>query len=231
MLPKETIKHFFKRLWRKISLYASFPHLWIAVIILLLTLISFLFSAHFYYRENGYWASIFANISMGLLTGLVLCLITGSKQVFVAKLNSKRCFLEELHTKIKEFFQLYRKLERKQFERFDSSEELFDFIYNTGSHANWVNDYVLQSSFNEILSFSPCKYCKNKFHYDAVSLTDAYEELYQNLYEVDIKYPSKKEILGYFSVVEKELRQLNSAVCQEIKEIDIRLETVNRSLL
>lgn len=218
-------------LWRKISLYASFPHLWVAVIIFLSTVVSFLVSVYFDYRESNYWSSIFANISMGLLTGLVLCLITGTKQVFVAKLNSKKHFLEELHAKIKDFHQLYHELTWKQFGQFDGSTELFDFIYDTGSHANWVNDYVLQSSFSEVLSFDPRKYCKKRFHYDALSLVDAYEELHLNLYEVDIKNPSKKEILGYFSVVEKELRQLNSAVYQEIKEIDIRLETVNRSLL
>ena len=225
------VKRFFKKIRRKLSLYASFPHLWIAGIIFLLAIISFLTSVYFNCTGIDFWSTIYTNISIGLLTGLVLCLIAGTKQVFVAKLNSKKHFLEELHAKIMDFCQLYYELKGKPFMQFDGSTELFDFIYDTGSHANWVNDYVLQSSFNEVLSFDPRKYCKKKFHYDAFSLVDVYEELHINLYEVDIRNPSKKEILDYFSVVEKELRQLNSAICQEIKEIDIRLETVNHSIL
>lgn len=80
------------------------------------------------------------------------------------------------------------------------------------------------------MAFSSQEYCKKKFQYDAYALADAYEELHINLYEVDIQYPSKKEILGYFSVVDKEIRKLSAAIHQELKEIDIRLETANRAL-
>ena len=40
----------------------------------------------------------------------------------------------------------------------------------------------------------------------------------------------KKEILGYFDVVDKEIRKLNSAVYQELQEIDIRLEGISRAI-
>ena len=104
------------------------------------------------------------------------------------------------------------------------------FIYDTGACANGINEFILQSSFDKKLAFSPREYCKKKFQYDAYALVDAYEELHINLYEVDIQYPSKKEILGYFDVVDKEIRKLNSAVYQELQEIDIRLEGISRAI-
>lgn len=88
-----------------------------------------------------FWSSIFANIFAGLITGLVICLIAGSKQRTIAELESQQNFLIELSAKIKEFQSLYHELLKKQFTQFDGNEEFFNFIYDVGSHANWVNDY------------------------------------------------------------------------------------------
>lgn len=215
---------------RKVLLYASFPHMWLAGIILVLAIVALAVSVNLDYRSNKFWSSIFANIFAGLLTGLILCLISGAKQVSVGGLKSKKCYLEDLRLKIQEYYQLFNALRAKPFSSFDGSEELFNFIYDTGSHANWINEFILQSSFDKKLAFSPCEYCKKKFQYDAYALANAYEELHDNLCEIDIQCLSKKDILGYFKVVDKEIRKLSSAVYREIQEIDIRLEAINRAI-
>ena len=107
----------------------------------------------------SFWSSIFANIFAGLITGLVICLIAGRKQRTIAELESQQNFLVELSAKIKEFQSMYHELLRKQFAQFDGDEELFNFIYDVGSHANWVNDYILQGSFNEHLAIDPTTNC------------------------------------------------------------------------
>lgn len=229
-MRKQKFVRFFNGIKRKVLLYASFPHLWLAGIILILAIVTLLASMYLDYSENKFWSSICANIFAGLLTGLILCLIAGTKQVFVGGLTSKKHYLETLNSKIKEYYQQFHELRARRFPVFDGSEELFGFIYDTGACANGINEFILQSSFDKKLAFSPREYCKKKFQYDAYALADAYEELHINLYEVDIQYPSKKEILGYFDVVDKEIRKLNSAVYQELQEIDIRLEAINRAI-
>lgn len=94
-----------------------------------------------------------------------------------------------------------------------------------------MNDYILQATFDETLAFKPVEYCKKTLNYNAVELTDAYQELHDKLYLIDVEYPTKKEILQYFDAVDKSLRGLNFSVYRAIKEIDIRLEAINRSIL
>ena len=222
------VNHFFNKVKRKVLLYVSFPHLWIAGIIFVLTIIALAVSLGLDYCDNKFWSSIFANIFAGLLTGLILCLISGTKQISIGGLKSKKHYLEALNSKILEYYQFFNELRAKPFSVFDGSEELFNFIYDTGARANWINDFILQSSFDRRRAFSPREYCKKKFQYDAYELADAYEKLHINLYEVDIQSPSQKEILGYFDTVNKEIRKLSSAVHQELREIDIRLESISR---
>ena len=54
--------------------------------------------------------------------------------------------------------------------------------------------------------------------------------LHNNLYCVDVDYPTKKEILAYFEVVEKTLRGLRNAVNLRQSEIEVQLERIKYSL-
>lgn len=225
------LKRIFKKISRWLSIYASFPHLWIAMIITSSSVIALLISVYLNAHGETFWSSIFANIFAGFLTGLILCLISGVKQISIAQLKSKKSFLEELATKMKQYQQAYSELRSMTFTRFDGTTETFNFIYDTGSFANWVNDYILQATYDETLAFDPVDYCKKALNYDAFALADTYQELHDKLYLIDVEYPTKKEILQYFDVVDKSLRGLNSSVYRTIKEIDIRFEAINRSIL
>lgn len=225
------VKGFFKKIARWVSIYASFPHLWIAMIITGLSIVALLISLYLNAHGDPFWSSVFSNIFAGFLTGMILCLISGVKQISIAQLMSKKYFLEELAAKIKQYYEAYNELRSMTFTWFDGTTEIFDFIYDTGSFANWVNDYILQATFDETLAFKPVDYCKKNLNYDALSLVDAYQELHDKLYLIDIECPSKKEILQYFEAVDKSLRGLNSGVYRSIKEIDIRLEAINRSII
>ena len=54
--------------------------------------------------------------------------------------------------------------------------------------------------------------------------------MHNNLYCVDVDYPTKKEILAYFEVVEKALRGLRNAVNLRRSEIEVQLERIKYSL-
>ena len=220
-----------KTIKRKLRLFVSYPHLWIVLIIALLSIVSLIVSICLNNNGAAFWSSICANIFAGLITGLIICLVSGIKQGFASNLKSKKAYLEEIKTKLSEYSHFYNELLHKNFTQYDDTSELFDFIYDVGSRANWVNSFIMQSTFNELLPFDGCEYCKTKLSYDAMTLSNEFEILHDNLYNVDIKCPTKKEIIQYFSTVDHELKKLNGSVCSAIREMEIKLETLNRTIL
>ena len=207
----------------------SLLHVKIVCGIAAIAIFSLIVSLVLEYWDSPFWSAIFSNIFAGLLTGLVICIISGTKQVALAKLEAEAGFLDVLNAKIRDFQNVYNELRWKSFKIFDGSEELFDFIYNVGCRANYVNEYILQASYDELLAFEPIEYCK-KLGYNAIELSKAYEDLHNNLYGVDINYPTKKRLLGYFEVVEKSLRGLRDSIELRKTEIDVQLEKMKYSL-
>ncbi|MDB7830059.1 hypothetical protein [Intestinimonas butyriciproducens] len=133
------IKQFFRKAKYRASLIFSFPHFWICILIILLAIVSLWISHVLYRSHQDFLSSIFANIFAGLVTGLIICLLSGVKQFYIAKLKNKKNWLEHIRTMVSDYIDLYHKLTEKQFTTFDATEELFDFIYDVGSHANWIN--------------------------------------------------------------------------------------------
>ena len=228
MKIKEKKKDLTKRHERK-SIDMTFPHVRIAVTIVILSVVSLVGAYSLDLWGITFWSSILANIFAGLITGLVLCLISGNKQVSIAKLETQSQFLEELEKRITDFQSLYNELIKKPFVQYDDREGLFEFIYDVGAHANWINDFILQASFDETIALDPREYCLG-MGYDAFSLIDVFEELHNDLYNVDVEYPSKKEIIKYFDRVEKPIRNLRSAVYGRKKEIALKLERIKYTL-
>ena len=207
----------------------SFPHIKIVFVIAVSALLSLIASIALDHFDVPFWSSILANIFAGLLTGLVICLVSGTKQIAITKLESEVGFLNTLDTKIQDFQNLYNELLRKPFKKYDDTEEMFVFIYDVGSHANWVNEFILQGSFDERLALEPVKYCK-QMGYDSRALAKDYEDLHDNLRCIDVDCPTKKEILAYFDVVVKALRGLRNAVNLRQTVIEAQLERIKYSL-
>ncbi|MCH5301157.1 MAG: hypothetical protein J1E56_07550 [Ruminococcus sp.] len=204
--------------------------MWLCIIIIFIAAIT-LGCSYYMNKDNSYWASIFGNISTGLITGLIICFISGIKQISRTNLDSHKKWLQKIAQMIKEYMEFYHQLRATNFNSFNNDENLFNFIYETASRANWVNDEILQSSFNKALSFNPRKYCKKRFGYDAYLLSELFGDLHDNVYMIDVYNPSKKEIIDYFSKVNKELNTLNRAVHSAITEIDIRLSRIDRTIV
>lgn len=225
------IKQFFRNAKYRVSLIFSFPHFWICILIILLAIVSLWISHALYRSHQDFLFSIFANIFAGLVTGLIICLLSGVKQFYIAKLKNKKNWLEHIRTMVSDYIDLYHKLAEKQFTTFDGTEELFNFIYDVGSHANWINDDILQSTFDKSLSFNPREYCKKYLNYDAYALVDEFSKLHDYLYEVDINFPSKKDILCYFEKVHKNLMRLHSNAYRQLRDIEIRLQEAEKSII
>lgn len=88
---------------------------------------------------NGYISSICSNIFTGLLTGLNLSLLSGIKSVYVAYMEGRLNWLEEIHRMILEELNEERNLWSAKNE---SEQVFFDIAYDAASKANWVNDKI-----------------------------------------------------------------------------------------
>lgn len=217
-------------LWH-IKIATSFPHVWICATILILAGLSLWASYDLTYCGNSFWSSVFANIFAGLITGFVICLISGVKQITIIKMQEKKAWLENLAHLLKEYFSEYHQLRKMRFDKFSGDEKMFDFIYDVGSHANWINEEILQSSFNKTLSFKPLKYSKKFLGYDALALCNAYEELHGNLQSIDVDCPSSKEIIKYFDDVHPELKKLSSGIYASLRDINARLSEIQKTII
>ena len=216
---------------RKLRLVVSFPHIWICVMTLLIAVVSLIISCKLNTADKTFSSSVFSNIFAGLVTGLVICLISGVKQIYTVKLQEKKTWLENLSKMIGRYFEDYNALCHLHFDEFNGDEELFDQIYDCGSHANWVNDEIIQRSFSRTLSFNTISYCKKAFSYQALEMCNAFEELHGNLQMVDVNCPSSKEIVKYFGFVDRKLRNLNMEIHKEVQSLEIRLSEIHKSLV
>lgn len=219
-----------KLIWRA-KIIAKFPHIWVCAIILFAAVASLLVSLSLNCSGNNFWASIFSNVFAGLITGFVVCLISGMKQLTTTKAREKKAWLENLSGMLKRYFSGYNQLVKMRFDRFNGDEETFNFIYDVGSYANWVNDEIIQSSFSKTLPFNSLKYSKDYLSYDALGLCDAFERLHGNLQMLDVDRPSAKEIVKYFEEVNPALRGLNSEVYTAIRNIEIQLSEIGKTVV
>lgn len=228
-LPK--LKRIVKNVKDSIILYLSFPHIWICLIITILAIATLIISIKLEQNDSSYWASILSNVFAGLITGLIICLLSGTKQIYVAKLNSKKKWLTHIKEMLNEYINLYSELVHKPFSKYDGSAELDNFIYDVACHANWINEDVLQGISNKTFSFNPQEYCKKQLNYDAHALLDEFEDLHNILNVLQVDNSTKNDILHYFNDVDKAIRRLSSATYHKLKEIEIRLEAINRSII
>ena len=71
----------------------SFPHIKIVFVIAVSALLSLIASIALDHFDVPFWSSILANIFAGLLTGLVICLVSVTKQIAITILESEVGFL------------------------------------------------------------------------------------------------------------------------------------------
>jgi len=208
-----------------------FPHIRTALVISTLAIIALVASWMLDCQGIPFWSSIFANIFAGFVTGLIICIISGKKQRKIALIKNELDFLNKLHDALKEYLSLHGKLMHMPAKDFNNNSDLFDFIYDVGACASGVNVYIGQRTFDAFYAFDPIEYCKKKFGYNTMIMSERNEELRDYISDVEINWPSKREIIDHFEPIHKELFSLNIAVIKEIDQLNILLETIEHSLL
>ena len=216
--------------WRFTKVILSFSHIWVCLVIAA-SAVLMLFLSWLFKDAQPFCYSICANIFAGLVTGLVICLIGGAKQISIVRMQSKKEWLQNLTELLKVYLNDYHQMTRLHFDRFDGKPETFDFYYDMSIHASNINVEIHQGTFNKALSFNPNQYCREAFGYDSVAMSEKFDALHTFVEMIEIDCPGSKEIAQQFATVHSELRKLNSAVYGAIRDLDVRLADIQKTIV
>ena len=120
---------------KRLQIYAGFPQVWIFIFLVFAAVLFYCLSIKVC---DEYYKSLFTNIFSGLLTGLVLSALSGSRQVYIAKQEKKYEWLKQLHERIMDYKTMRGRFLSNDFGEYDRD----DFIYDMGAHASWINDFI-----------------------------------------------------------------------------------------
>lgn len=218
-----------KRVCKKIKLYASLPHIWVLFVIAILALIMCVLSVA-YKEENKFLSSIFANIFAGLLTGVIICLITTIKSISLYRAECKIIWLEDLHKECLEFISMHRKMTLSRVDEFENDVDYNNYVYDTLCRGNEVSHTISQGRYKEALPFNPYKYCKKEFSFDAVEVMKGNDILRDEVMCQDISKLSNAEVRKLFSTMERQIFILNSEILKKIETLRAKQRAINMSI-
>ena len=187
---------------KRLQIYAGFPQVWIFIFLVFAAVLFYCLSIKVC---DEYYKSLFTNIFSGLLTGLVLSALSGSRQVYIAKQEKKYEWLKQLHERIMDY-----KTMRGRF------------------LSNDFGDIKIGVSDKRI-HFNPITYCKKAYGYNVDVLSEQNEKIHDALMRGD--YSDKKSVLELFQYVEKGINNLNHKVASDMRDIEIKIATAQRSLI
>ncbi len=211
-----------RKIWAKIRIYISFPQTWLFAAILFATIVIFFLSRNV---DDVFWQSLLSNIFAGLVTGLVLSLLSGTRQIYFYVQERKRRWLEDLHNLIYEYRKLHHKFLKNDYDDMDREE----FIYEMGANASWIGEHILQSSFDSRLPFNSQKYSKRHLNFDAVAFNKEINEIHDSL--CNNTYPKKEDVVKLFENVDREFSILNHSVFADMRSLEVKIATAQKSIL
>ena len=98
-----------KSLKKNILIYISLPHVWILMIIFIISIITGSLSVACM-NSKPFLSSLFANIFAGLITGIIIGLVSTIKSISLYKTKCLIEWLNSLHEIILRYFIAYRKI-------------------------------------------------------------------------------------------------------------------------
>ena len=222
------MKRLLKRFFRKFKSIFVFlfellrlPHVILTVVLVILAAISIIFSRNTQ-QQLPFLSSVLSNVFAGLITGIAICLISGTKSIFNYKAKKTIDFLKEVHEKCLAFLNAYKEMIGRAGNLNKSRDGFYDEIYDVLCKGNYIDDIISQSQFNKTLPLNPYEYFKKTFKYDAVEQMKKNELLRDKILELNEKTVSFKELINLFSDMERNAFLLNGKVLSKIREIEIR---------
>lgn len=207
-----------------LKIYFSFPQIRVFIVILMLTIMSFIGA---YLIKDNFWSSICANIFAGLVTGIVLFLLTGVKQIYIARQELKYQWLKKIHDQILVFIEFHRKMLLNSVDI--HSTEFEELIYDTVCAAHDVNVYIESGERDRKLGFNTLLYCKKQYEYDVLEKSNRDNDVREKI--ILGSYETKREADLLFDEIKRDLFTLNHLIITDMNDIEVKLKMVNRSII
>lgn len=215
-------KYKLKQLQKKIAIYLSFPQVWLFLTILILTVITLVLSFSIAYEKV---AALFSNVFAGLVTGLVLSGLSGTRQIYLAVQKQKVEWINTLQEKISDYRNIINKFVDDDYD----PEKRGDFIYDMGCYANWIKDFIVQSSFDKRIPFDTIKYCEKSYDFNREDFSEKSESLHDEL--ASLESEDKQSVLDRFDEIDSIIRTLYSNSYKDLRNIEIKIATADRSII
>lgn len=218
-----------KKIKQTIKIYFSLPHIWVLVSVSVLSIVMCFISIVFK-NADSFLSSLFANIFSGLITGVIICLISTIKSVSLYRTKCLITWLNELHCECLKFINMHNKILFYKKDDFNDDEELYDYIYDTLCCGNGISQKICYAHFEKTLPFNTYKYCKNVFSFDAEEAMGNNEILREDIIRLDISALSKVDIRKLFKPMDHQILDLNHNILSKLRELDAKKNAINISI-
>ena len=229
-LLKLKLKNIIKKIKRSIRLFFSLPHLLTTFVVVILAVITLMISSYLQAKEP-FVSSVLSNVFAGLVTGIVLCVISSIKVVSLYRTERILSWLNDIHNDFLEFNKLHHKLLFIKAEDFKSENEFYDFTYDVLCAGNNIASKISQDSFDTSLPFNTYNYCKRYFNYDAVVFLKENENIRECVINLDFTTVTQKELRETFYNMEKSLFSLNAKIIAKTRELNAKKNAISTSFV
>lgn len=206
------------------------PHAIITYVAIIVAVVLIILSGVFY-ANNPFVSSVLMGIATGVISGIVLLIVTGIKNTWVYMLEEKVKWLDAVHAEILSY--MGKEKAYLRFRQENILEDCYNYVYDFGADASNINAKISQAQFSKILPFNPDKYFLKKFDYDTYKMAKAIQELYETISNSDEseEFLSPKNIYDLFKDLSYKMFVLNHDILKDIEDKKRLLMLARKSIL
>lgn len=206
------------------------PHAIITYVAIIVAVVLIILSGVFY-ADNPFASSVLMGIATGVISGIVLLIVTGIKNTWVYMLEEKVKWLDAVHAEILSY--MGKEKAYLRFRQENILEDCYNYVYDFGADASNINAKISQAQFSKILPFNPDKYFLKKFDYDTYKMAKAIQELYETISNSDEseEFLSPKNIYDLFKDLSYKMFVLNHDILKDIEDKKRLLMLARKSIL
>lgn len=208
----------------------AMPHAIVTYVAVIIAIVLIFFSGVFY-NQNQFASSVLMGIATGVISGIVLLIVTGIKNTWVYMLEEKEKWLDDVHAEILSYLGKERAYPR--FRKNNSLEDCYNYVYDFGADLSNINAKIIQAQFSRILPFDPNKYFLKRFNYDTYKMEKMIEELHETISNSDEseEFLNPENISNLFKNLSQVMFKLNHEILKDIDDKKRFLMLARKSIL
>lgn len=199
-------------------------HNFYIIIIVIITLISLIGLICSYLNENKFWESICSSIFTGMITSLILALLSACKDRNKTDLSFIKNAYESVYDLNREFIK-----DDKYLEHIENYDELFESVYSKLSRLTFINQYIEKYTNEKLKKKELADKFLKEFNYSVIRKEIEYQELHDN-FQKDM-YKTQRDLINLVRKYQQEILRLNLKIYSKIREIDNEIYKIDKSVI